>query len=93
MKLPIDYRTASPHMRKLAREEYIMRQHGKCCHCGNDLDDRPAKSARQLTVHRNLFPKGFFDWPVHLHHSHETGMTIGAVHCHCNAVLWEYYGE
>lgn len=32
-------------------------------------------------------------YPVHLHHDHKTGLTIGAVHAKCNAVLWQYYGE
>ncbi|AGI61771.1 hypothetical protein VCO139_0016 [Vibrio phage VCO139] len=40
-----------------------------------------------------LFPKNMFQYPIHLHHDHNTGMTIGAVHARCNAVLWEYYGE
>ena len=35
----------------------------------------------------------FFKWPVHLHHCHDTGMTTGAVHCYCNAVLWQYPGK
>jgi len=41
----------------------------------------------------DLFPPGFLKNPVHLHHNHDTGMTIGAVHAYCNAVLWQYYGE
>jgi hypothetical protein len=41
----------------------------------------------------SLFPKNFLKWPVHLHHSHDTGMTIGAVHSYCNAVLWQYHNE
>jgi hypothetical protein len=28
-----------------------------------------------------------------LHHCHQTGLTIGAVHAKCNAVLWQYHGE
>lgn len=48
---------------------------------------------RGMTVNMKLFPPNFFKHPVHLHHDHQTGMTIGAVHNHCNAVLWQYYGE
>jgi hypothetical protein len=44
-------------------------------------------------INVDLFPPNFFKWPVHLHHDHRTGMTIGAVHCRCNAVLWQYHGE
>jgi hypothetical protein len=39
------------------------------------------------------FIKQILEDSVHLHHSHETGMTIGAVHARCNAVLWQYHGE
>jgi len=46
-----------------------------------------------LLIKKSLFPRGFFGYPIHLHHSHDTGMTIGAVHAHCNAVLWQYEGE
>ena len=44
-------------------------------------------------IDEELVPENFFKYPVHLHHSHYTGMTIGAVHANCNAVLWQYHGE
>jgi hypothetical protein len=44
-------------------------------------------------INARLFPPNFFNWPVHLHHCHVTGLTIGAIHCHCNAVLWQYHGQ
>jgi len=44
-------------------------------------------------INENLFPPKFLNWPVHLHHDHKTGMTVGAVHSHCNAVLWQYHNE
>ena len=47
----------------------------------------------RMYITNSLFPPNFFKWPVHLHHSHDTGMTIGAVHARCNAVLWQYHGE
>ena len=31
--------------------------------------------------------------PIHLHHDHDTDLTIGAVHAYCNAILWEYHNE
>lgn len=46
----------------------------------------------QLLIDERLFPKGFFDHPVHLHHNHDTGLTIGAIHCYCNAISWQYHG-
>jgi hypothetical protein len=44
-------------------------------------------------INQILFPKSFFKYPVHLHHCHKTGLTLGAVHHYCNAYLWQYLGE
>lgn len=93
MKLPIDYSSAHWTTRRAAREEYIRQQDGKCAHCGEPLSGAPALSVTEKPVCPKLFPKNFFTWPVHLHHCHETGLTIGAVHNYCNAVLWQYHGE
>ena len=93
MELPVNYNETHYTKRRLVREEYIRLQKGLCSHCGEPLDGKPSKEIRAKSVNRELFPKNFFKWPVHLHHSHETGMTIGAVHNKCNAVLWQYHGE
>lgn len=93
MKLPTDYNKLSRKERGLVRKEYIRLQKGKCIHCGGDLDRPPRPEVRSLKVDRSLFPPAFYDHPVHLHHNHDTGMTIGAVHAHCNAVLWYHHGE
>ena len=90
MKLPIHYPTTHWAIRKKVREEYVKRQNNLCYHCGKPLDVKP-KRTRQIT--ESLFPPNFMKWPIHLHHDHDTGMTIGAVHAYCNAVLWEYHGE
>lgn len=37
------------------------------------------------------FPKGMLDYPVHLHHDHKTGMTIGAIHSYCNIISFVYF--
>lgn len=93
MDLPVDYNSISQQDRRLVREEYIIRQNGKCQHCGTPLDGPPDSFVTDHDVDRGLFPPSFFNWPVHLHHDHKTGMTIGVVHCYCNAVLWQYHGE
>jgi len=93
MKLPVDYDELSAIERRQVRLEYIERQKGLCYHCKTSLEHGPAEYVRNVQVDRKLFPPSFFKWPVHLHHDHNTGMTIGAVHCYCNAVLWQYHGE
>jgi len=93
MKLPINYNNTHWRKRKEAREKYIMLQEGKCYYCGAPLESPASDKVLDKKVTLSLFPKGFFNYPIHLHHNHKTGRTIGAVHCHCNAVLWEYEGK
>lgn len=91
--IPSNYNELSQNERRLVRAEYIKIQNGLCYHCGNNLTDPAHVEIMSKKINKNLFPKNFFNWPIHLHHDHKTGLTIGAVHCHCNAVLWQYYGE
>ena len=93
MKLPINYNKLHYTERRKVRQEYIKRQQNNCYYCGAPLDGPQSEQIAAMVVTTRLFPDNFFKWPVHLHHDHITGMTIGAVHCHCNAVLWEYDGE
>ena len=93
MELSANYNELHFTERKAVREEYIKQQKGLCYHCGSRLDGEPLDSVKSKPVNKQLFPPNFFKWPVHLHHNHETGMTIGAVHNYCNAVLWQYHGE
>lgn len=83
------YNSLTASQRKAKREEYIAHQEGKCWFCGNDLKGPPTAKVQLRKYNTRLFPKGFFKWPVHLHHSHKTGLTIGAVHSKCNAYMWE----
>lgn len=93
MKLPINYEKASWRERKEAREAHIIQQRELCQFCKEPLDKGPALWVTDNPIDWSLFPKGFISRPVHLHHDHNTGMTIGAVHAYCNAYLWQYHGE
>lgn len=93
MKLPQKYDDINSRQRKEVREAYVLAQRGLCYHCKESLDKDPPASIRQLKINWRLFPRGFLRWPVHLHHSRESGWTLGAVHARCNAVLWQYHGE
>jgi superfamily I DNA/RNA helicase len=93
MKLPVDYRLLHFTERKLVRNEYVTLQNGLCAHCKQKLSGEASEEVRKMPINKKLFPETFFHWPVHLHHDHITGMTIGAVHNVCNAVLWQHHGE
>lgn len=93
MDLPVNYQNCSTKQRKLVREEYCKIQNNLCYFCGNPLSDGPTKKVMDLYIDESLFPNGFFRNPIHLHHDHNTGMTLGSVHCVCNAILWQYYNQ
>ena len=93
MKLPVNYNELSISERRAVREEYVRLQSGLCAYCGEPLSGEPREDIRNKEITESLFPPTMFKYPVHLHHDHATGMTLGAVHCYCNAVAWEYDGE
>ena len=93
MKLPVNYNYLDANARRTVRNIYMGIQNGLCAECKESLSGPPSKWILGKTINKNLFPENFFKFPVHLHHDHDSGLTIGAVHCECNAVLWQYYGK
>jgi len=93
MELPTDYTKLSSKQRKEVREQYVNEQNGICPVCDRSLDGPPRIDILKTRINPKLFPPGFFKNSIHLQHCHKTGMTEGAVHAKCNAVLWEYYGK
>jgi hypothetical protein len=91
--LPANYTSLTPKQKREVREKYIELQKGLCYNCNYPLYKEPPEYIKQLEITPKLYPPNFFKYPVHLHHSHETGLTLGAVHNYCNAILWEYFGE
>ena len=93
MILPRNYNDLDASQRRLTRLEYIKVQNGLCYYCKAPLNGPATEAILRKPVKPKYYPKGFFENPIHLHHNHVTGFTIGAVHAYCNAVLWEYHGE
>lgn len=93
IRLPVDYHKLTWQERRDVRKEYIQQQKGLCAHCKHSLSGNPPDEIIRKRINKKLFPPHFFEWPVHLHHDHNTGMTIGAVHNQCNAVLWQYHSQ
>lgn len=90
---PVRYDALSQPERRAVRESYVQAQGGACHHCKAPLDGPPTAEMTAKRITPRLYPATFFRFPVHLHHSRKTGLTIGAVHNRCNAILWEYHGE
>lgn len=91
--LPVDYDKLTRKDKRKVRLQYIEEQEGKCWHCKVELIKDPPIEILDKEINLKLFPKGFLDNPIHLQHDHYTGMTEGAVHAYCNAVLWQYHGR
>ncbi len=89
-ELPVNYDNLTQSERRLVRKQYFELQKGLCCYCNKPLNVRPKETRK---IKKRLFPENFLKFPVHLHHDHDTGMTIGAIHSYCNAVVWQYFGE
>jgi hypothetical protein len=93
IKLPVDYTKLHWSEKKEIREQYIAEQKGLCMYCRHDLTQAAPKHITNKTINWKLFPVNFLKNPIHLQHCHLTGMTEGAVHAYCNAVLWQYEGR
>lgn len=93
MKLPTNYTKLSTMERKIVREQYVKDQKGKCYFCKGDLDKPIPQEILNKKIDWSYFPKNFLAYPIHLQHNHDTGMTEGAVHNYCNAVMWQYYNR
>jgi hypothetical protein len=89
--LPVYYSNLSPKDRIKVREQYIKEQGGKCFWCKCSLELKAPSRILIKPINWSLFPKGFLNYPIHLQHSRKTGLTEGAVHNSCNAVMWQYY--
>ena len=89
--LPVRYSLLPPDRRRRIRDKYVRIQGGLCWFCGWDLNAPPPPEILNKPVDFSLYPIGFFNNPIHLQHDHNSDFTEGAVHCRCNAVLWEYH--
>jgi len=88
--LPVDYTKLHWKEKKKVREQYVQEQDGNCMYCGCNLNEEAPKRITDKKIDLKLFPVGFLKHPIHLQHNHNTGMTEGAVHAYCNAVMWQY---
>jgi hypothetical protein len=89
-ELPANYKKLTPQQRREVRLQYIVRQNNKCFYCMQDLDKDVPEHIKSKVINWKLFPPNFLQYPIHLQHCHKTGLTEGAVHAYCNAVMWQY---
>lgn len=95
---PRNYDRMTQNERREMRKAYIKNQNGLCWRCGQPIFIKPLSIAEQAMkdgkhIKMELFPPNFFKYPIHLHHDHESGLTVGAVHAYCNAYMWQFEGR
>lgn len=90
--LPINYRKLTQSQRRDVRLQYIELQNNKCFYCGESLSQSCSQEVFCKPIDLKRFPPNFLAHPIHLQHCHKTGLTEGAVHAYCNAVMWQYEG-
>ena len=92
-ELPVAYSSLRWYERRQVRQQYIEEQEYKCFYCGCSLKQPAPKHITDKEINWDLFPGNFLNYPIHLQHDHYTGLTEGAVHNYCNAVMWQYEGR
>ena len=92
-KLPLNYSELTWQERREVREQYILKQKGKCYFCKEDIHKEAPDRIKNKEINWSLFPENFLKYPIHLQHNHFTDETEGAVHNYCNAVMWQYHGK
>jgi len=94
LQIPAMYDALTWYERSLVREEYIILQKGACYWCKETLlHDTSEELKASYPLDPRYWPEEFLKHPVHLHHCHRSGLTLGATHAYCNAILAMYYGE
>jgi hypothetical protein len=91
--LPVDYDKLEWQERRTVREQYVKEQQNMCYYCDERLDQDAPEYITDKKINWDLFPPKFLKHPIHLQHCHNSGMTEGAVHSYCNAVMWQYEGR
>lgn len=91
--LPVNYNELHWSERKIVREQYIEEQNNMCYYCKCRLDEQAPEYITDQYIDWSLFPPNFLQYPIHLQHNHDTGLTEGAVHNYCNAIMWQYEGR
>ena len=93
---PQRYHDLNTNQRHKLRDEYVEHVRGRCLYCSLKLDGKPSRIVRDSAdeIEWDDLPggkEGFLKNPVHLHHDHETGLTLAAIHALCNAHSWHFY--
>ena len=87
LELPTKYSSLSGERLSAVKEAYICLQRERCWLCGNNLYEL----SKYLVDNPKLMPLCGNElaerYPLHLHHDHDTGLTLGVTHAECNIII------
>jgi len=86
LELPIKYSSLSGERLSAVKEAYTCLQRERCWLCGNNLWDLPkyiVENPKLMGLCGNQLAEHS---PLHLHHDHDTGLTLGVTHAECNII-------
>lgn len=94
--LPHRYSDLNTSQRRKLREQYVEHFRGRCLYCDEPLNDKPHEYVRAKATSIAWWnlpggKKGFLSNPIHLHHDHDTDLTLAAIHALCNAHSSHFY--
>lgn len=94
LELPAMYDALTWYERREVREKYTIVQCNRCYYCKSELDmEAPQWLRDKYPLDPRRWGPEFLKHPIHLHHCHRSGLTLGATHAYCNAILAQYHGE
>ena len=91
LELPTKYSSLSGERLSAVKEAYICLQRERCWLCGNNLWGLPKYIVENPKLMALCFNKLAEQMPYHLHHDHDTGLTLGVTHAECNIIIGTTY--
>lgn len=86
LELPTKYSSLSGERLAVVKEAYICLQRERCWLCGGNLYELPNHVVDNPNLIGLCSSQLAEQHPLHLHHNHDTGLTLGVAHAECNII-------
>jgi hypothetical protein len=84
LDLPTKYSSLSGERKSAVISAYICLQRERCWLCGDSLYELPTFIVENPKLMALSYNELAEEHPHHLHHDHDTGLTLGVTHAECN---------
>lgn len=86
LELPTKYSSLSGERLSAVKDAYICLQRERCWLCGDNLYELPKYIVDNPNYMGLCYNQLAEQTPLHLHHNHDTGLTLGVAHAECNII-------